>query len=97
MANHDNNSFSIEIAYALSHVQILKTLEVSSGCTAKEAIILSGIMDQFPEIDLTKNKIGIFSKFIQPDTLVQPKDRIEIYRPLIIDPKDARRLRAKRI
>ena len=49
------------------------------------------------EIDLTKNKIGIFSKFIQPDTLVQPKDRIEIYRPLIIDPKDARRLRAKRI
>ncbi|MBK9663876.1 MAG: RnfH family protein [Nitrosomonas sp.] len=95
MANHDN--FSIEIAYARSHVQTLKTLEVSSGCTVKEAIILSGIMDQFPEIDLTKNKIGIFSKFIQPDTLVQPKDRIEIYRPLIIDPKDARRLRAKRI
>ncbi len=78
-------------------MQTLKTLEVSSGCTVKEAIILSGIMDQFPEIDLTKNKIGIFSKFIQPDTLVQPKDRIEIYRPLIIDPKDARRLRAKRI
>jgi len=88
--------FPIEVAYALPHIQILKKLDVPAGCTVKQAIILSGIMAQFPEIDLTKNKLGIFSRFTQPDALLQPHDRIEIYRPLIIDPKDARRMRAKK-
>ncbi|MEK6686013.1 MAG: RnfH family protein [Pseudomonadota bacterium] len=88
--------FSIEVAYALPHVQVLKKIDVPVGCTVKQAIILSGIMDQFPEIDLTKNKLGIFSRLTQPDILLQPHDRIEIYRPLIIDPKDARRMRAKK-
>jgi len=94
MANHDC-IFQIEIAYALPHIQILKKLDVPKGCTAKQAIILSGVIDQFPEIDLTKNKLGIFSRFTQPDTLLQPYDRIEIYRPLAIDPRNARRMRAK--
>lgn len=88
--------FQIEVAYALPHVQILKKLNVPTGCTVEQAVILSGIMDQFPEIDLTKNKLGIFSRFTQPDTPLQPYDRIEIYRPLVIDPKDARRMRAKK-
>lgn len=87
--------FQIEVAYALPHIQILKTLEVPSGCTVQQAIILSGIMDQFPEINLTKNKLGIFNRLAQPDTLLQPHDRIEIYRSLVIEPKDARRIRAK--
>ena len=67
MANHNN--FSIEIAYARTHVQTLKTLEVSSGCTVKEAIILSGIMDQFPEIDLTKNKIKTITQYCTSSSL----------------------------
>jgi len=95
MASHDS-AFQIEVAYALPHVQILKKLNVPTGCTVEQAVILSGIMDQFPEIDLTKNKLGIFSRFTQPDTPLQPYDRIEIYRPLVIDPKDARRMRAKK-
>ena len=88
--------FQVEIVYALPHIQILEKLYVSAGCTVEQAIKCSGILDQFPEIDLTKNKLGIFGKFSQPETHLQPNDRIEIYRPLIIDPKEARRIRAKK-
>lgn len=86
----------IEVAYALPHVQILQKLDVPPDCTVEQAIQRSGILRQFPEIDLTKNKLGIFGKFTQPHAVLQPHDRIEIYRPLIIDPKEARRLRAKK-
>lgn len=96
MVSHDNH-FQVEVAYALPHTQILKKLNVPAGCTVKQALILSGILNQFPEIDLTRNKLGIFGKITQPNTFLQPYDRIEIYRPLIIDPKDARRIRAKKI
>jgi uncharacterized protein len=87
----------IEVAYALPHPnnQILKQLRVPTGTTVEQAIKLSKLIDEFPEIDLIKNKLGIFSKFTQRDTILQSKDRIEIYRPLIIDPKEARRIRAR--
>jgi len=88
--------FQVEIVYALPHIQILEKLDVSAGCTVEQAIKCSGILDQFPEIDLTKNKLGIFGKFAQRDTSLHPYDRIAIYRPLIIDPKEARRIRAKK-
>lgn len=88
--------FQVEIVYALPHIQILQKLDVSAGCTVEQAIKYSGILDQFPEIDLTKNKLGIFGKVSQLETHLQPNDRIEIYRPLIIDPKEARRIRAKK-
>ncbi|MER0215747.1 MAG: RnfH family protein [Nitrosomonas sp.] len=86
----------IEIAYALPQVQFLKKLDVSPGCTVENAIRCSGVLDEFPEIDLTKNKLGIFGKLTQLQAVLEPHDRIEIYRPLIIDPKEARRLRAKK-
>ncbi|WP_394808694.1 RnfH family protein [Nitrosomonas sp.] len=86
----------VEIVYALSHIQILEKLNVSAGCTVEQAIKYSGILDQFPEIDLTKNKLGIFGRFVQPESRLSPCDRVEIYRPLIIDPKEARRIRAKK-
>lgn len=89
-------SFQVEIVYALPHIQILEKLDVSAGCTVEQAIKRSGILGQFPEIDLTKNKLGIFGKFANPETCLQPYDRVEIYRPLIIDPKEARRIRAKK-
>jgi putative ubiquitin-RnfH superfamily antitoxin RatB of RatAB toxin-antitoxin module len=95
MVNHDS-VFQIEIAYALPHIQTLKQLNVPTGCTVERAIKLSGIIDQFTDIDLTKNKVGIFGKLTHLDSLLQPHDRIEIYRPITVDPKDARRKRAKK-
>lgn len=88
--------FQVEVVYALPQIQILERLDVSAGCTVEQAIKLSGILDQFPEINLTKNKFGIFGKFAYLETRLQPYDRVEIYRPLIIDPKEARRIRARK-
>ncbi len=95
MANPTIVMFQIEVAYALSDVQIIKKIDVSEGCTVKDALVFSEILNQFPEIDLATSKLGIFGKFVPLSALVQSNDRIEIYRPLIIDPKDARRQRAK--
>ena len=85
----------VEIAYALPDIQFLKRIAVPTGCKVEQALILSGLLEQFPEIDLARNKVGIFGKFVQLDMPLQSNDRIEIYRPLIIDPKEARRMRAK--
>ena len=85
----------VEIAYARPEYQVLKKLQVPAGVNVEQAIHFSGIMNQFPEIDLKKNRLGIFSKFAKRETVLQPRDRIEIYRPLTIDPKEARRLRVK--
>ena len=84
----------VEVVYALPDTQILKRLEVPEGTTVFQAITLSDITTQFPEIDLTKNKFGIFCKLVKPETILRHQDRVEIYRPLIIDPKEARRKRA---
>jgi putative ubiquitin-RnfH superfamily antitoxin RatB of RatAB toxin-antitoxin module len=84
----------VEIIYARPDDQVLKSLLVPAATTVEQAITLSGITDLFPEIDLKKNRIGIFSKFAKPETILRHHDRIEIYRPLIIDPKEARRKRA---
>ncbi len=91
----DNNLLQIEVVYALPHTQIIKEVIVPGGCTVGKAIQLSGIINQFPDIDLTKNKCGIFGKSVHFDTPLQSRDRIEIYRALIINPKDARRIRAR--
>ncbi|WP_295627410.1 RnfH family protein [uncultured Nitrosomonas sp.] len=85
----------IEIAYALPNIQILRKITVPLGCTVEQALAISEILQKFPEIDLAKNKLGIFGKFVQLDTQLHSNDRIEIYRPLIIDPKEIRRMRAK--
>lgn len=89
-----NDSIVVEVVYALSDNQILQRLDVPEGTTVMQAIALSDITTQFPEIDLTKNKFGIFGKLAKPETILRHQDRVEIYRPLIIDPKDARRKRA---
>ena len=84
----------IEIAYAKPQQQCLLSLEVPAKATAQQAIEQSGILEQFPEIDLNINRVGIFSKPCKLDQLLQAGDRIEIYRPLIADPKEARKNRA---
>lgn len=85
---------AVEVVFALPDIQVIKHLNVAEGTTADAAIIKSGILDMFPEIDLTKNRCGIFGKSIPYRTVLRHHDRVEIYRPLIIDPKDARRKRA---
>jgi putative ubiquitin-RnfH superfamily antitoxin RatB of RatAB toxin-antitoxin module len=75
---------------------ILRALEVEAGTTIGQAIELSGILQEAPEINLVTMPVGIYGKKKALDTVLQPRDRIEIYRPLIADPKDARRRRAKK-
>ncbi len=84
----------IEVAYALEKKQTLLELEVDEGTTLKQAIELSGIIDTYPQIDLSKDKTGIFGKIAKLDTVLREKDRVEIYRPLIADPKQVRKERA---
>jgi putative ubiquitin-RnfH superfamily antitoxin RatB of RatAB toxin-antitoxin module len=84
----------IEIIYALPTEQVLIECEVPEASTIREAIIVSKILTKYPEIDLAINSVGIFSQPVNLDDEVQAGDRIEIYRPLTIDPKEARRIRA---
>ena len=84
----------IEVAYAGLNSQIIVSVEVLQGSTIQAAIEHSGILAIFPDINLVKQKVGIFSQLKNLSDLVSAGDRIEIYRPLKIDPKEARRLRA---
>lgn len=86
----------IEVIYALPEEQELITLDVEQGTTAGQAVKLSGVLEKFPEIDLAKNKLGIFGKAVKVDEVLRDKDRVEIYRPLIADPKESRRKRAEK-
>ena len=84
----------VEVAYALAEKQSLISLEVKEDSTLKEAIDASGILLQYKQIDLSKDRVGIFSKFATLDTVLREKDRVEIYRPLEADPKKVRKERA---
>ncbi|MBK8974175.1 MAG: RnfH family protein [Hahellaceae bacterium] len=89
---------TVEVAYAAPAQQKILRISVPEGTNMVEAVRLSGILDLFPEIDLASSKLGIFSKMVPKPELqvVQEGDRIEIYRPLLIDPKQARLNRAKK-
>ncbi|MDR2874753.1 MAG: RnfH family protein [Methylobacillus sp.] len=89
-----NNEIHVEVAYALPAQQLILELKVPEGATAGQAVQKSGILAKFPEIDLAQNKLGIFGKLVKADTVLREKDRVEIYRPLIADPKEVRRQRA---
>ena len=86
----------IEVAYALPGKQALLALEVEEGATARQAIEQSGILREFPEIELTRGSVGIFGRLVALDATLRDGDRVEIYRPLIADPKRARLERARR-
>ncbi len=86
----------VEVAYAKPDEQRISVVQVEKGSTIEVAIRSSGILTIFPEIDLSKQKVGVFSKVRKLTDIVSAGDRIEIYRPLLIDPKEARRKRAKR-
>lgn len=85
----------VEVVYALPNVQMLIPLEVPDGATVEEAIRQSGLLAKFPEIDLAAAKVGIWNKASELTASLREKDRVEIYRPLIADPKEVRRKRAE--
>ncbi len=87
---------AIEVAYALPMRQVVLKVEVSPGTTVQQAIESSGVLQQFPQIDFATAVVGIFSRPCRLGDVVKAGDRIEIYRPLLIDPKEARRNRARR-
>jgi len=86
----------VEVAYARPAVQVLLEVDVADGATVEEAIRKSGIIERFPEIDLASQKVGVFSKVAPLSQALREWDRVEIYRPLIADPKAARRERAQK-
>ena len=89
-------TINVELVYIKPDSQSVLNLEVEKGTTIQQAIESSSLLEQFPEIDLSVNKVGIYSKLTELDTVLEAEDRIEIYRPLLADPKEARRRRASK-
>ena len=85
---------SVEVVYAIPQKQEIFSLNVPQGSTVRQAIEACGVLEKYPEIDLAKNKLGVFAKLTKADTLLRNRDRVEIYRPLIADPKEVRKQRA---
>lgn len=90
-----SGKIKVEVCYALRDHQELISLELPAGSTAGTAIDASGIGAKHPEIDLQSNKVGVFGKLVKLDAVLHDRDRVEIYRPLIADPKEVRRKRAE--
>lgn len=87
-------SINVEVAYAMPEKQIIRAVNVDTGTTIGAAIVQSGIMMDFPDLELEEAKVGIFGKAAAMTTVLADGDRVEIYRPLIADPKEIRRKRA---
>ena len=92
----EGTALRVEVAYAAREKQVLIALEVPPGTTVREAIARSGITARIREIVIAPERVGIFGKLVELDALVCDGNRVEIYRPLLIDPKEARRRRGKR-
>ena len=87
---------SVEVVYALPERQYLRRIKLPEGANVEQAIQQSGLLALRTEIDLAKNKVGIYSRTVKLSDTVHEGDRVEIYRPLLADPKELRRLRAER-
>jgi putative ubiquitin-RnfH superfamily antitoxin RatB of RatAB toxin-antitoxin module len=96
MAEQPPSTFTVEVAYALPEKQALLSVKVSEGVTALQAVQQSGIGQQFSELALDSPalELGVFGQVVPHDYPLQPGDRVEIYRPLKADPKEARKARA---
>ena len=86
----------VKVAYALPEKQYLQRVTLQQGATVEEAIRASGLLELRTDIDLSKNKVGIYSRPVKLADVLQDGDRVEIYRPLIADPKELRRQRAEK-
>ena len=92
---NNDKKILVEVTYATPQKQLVIPVNVDDGITVKDAIELSGIKKEFPEINLETDPVGIFGKHTTLDHILREKDRVEIYRPLIADPKEIRRQRAE--
>ena len=90
-----SDSINVEVCYALRDHQEIVRLKLPAGSTVQRAVEASGLLQKHPEIDIAKtNKLGVFAKLSKADTVLRDRDRVEIYRPLIADPKAVRKKRA---
>lgn len=92
----NDTTITVEVAYALPHKQALLELKVPEGTTALEAAQQSGISEKFEGVDLEDATMGIFGQVVAPSHRLREGDRVEVYRPLIADPKEVRKARAER-
>jgi putative ubiquitin-RnfH superfamily antitoxin RatB of RatAB toxin-antitoxin module len=91
-----SNQINVEVVYGLPEHQVLLALKVDQGCSILDAIQQSGIVQHFPEIEPENASVGIFSRAAKLSQELRDGDRVEIYRPLIADPKELRKIRAER-
>ena len=91
-----NKLINIEVAYALPTKQTIIDVAIHENATVEEAIEASNVLEQFPDIDLKATKVGIWSRVVKLRDTLTDGDRIEIYRPLIADPKEIRKRRAEK-
>ena len=92
----DQNELQVEVAYALPEKQSLLVVTVAAGTTAREVVLRSGLEKEFPELDLQRCPLGVFGKVVPDAHVLAAGDRVEIYRPLVKDPREARRSLAAR-
>ena len=90
-----DSDIEVAVVYALPAVQTVLRLRVAMGATAEQAIRQSGLMERYSDIDLATARIGIFGKTVTLNASLNAGDRVEIYRPLVVDPKEVRRRRVK--
>lgn len=89
-----STSIRVQVIYALPDRQDVVTIELPEGATAVQAVEASGLLQKYPDIDLARNKLGVFAKLVKAEQVLRDRDRVEIYRALIADPKEVRRQRA---
>lgn len=94
MDEADRGLLQVTVCYASARTEFLRPLQVAPGTTIGAAIEMSGVLEAYPEINLSTQPVGIYAKKKTLDTVLRERDRIEIYRPLVADPKDSRRRRA---
>ncbi|MBT0728172.1 RnfH family protein [Rosenbergiella australiborealis] len=89
-------NIAVEVVYALPEKQYLRPVVLPEGSTVEQAILASGLLDLRKDIQLTENKVGVYSRPVKLTDRLEDGDRVEIYRPLLADPKEMRRQRAER-
>ena len=87
---------SVEVCYVAADIQFLRTVRIPSGSTVLHAIRISGLQQELPDLNIDRTKVGIYSKLKTLDTALKANDRVEVYRPLQVDPMAARRTRANK-
>lgn len=90
-----DTDFEVEVAYALPDRQQVLRLRVPAGSTAREAVLRSGLENLFPGLDVSAGPIGIYGERVRDERVLQAGDRVELYRPLPVDPREARRARVE--